>query len=306
MKRIICVCISLLLFFNLAGCQKAQTDALPSLSSDEMETVISDDSDYVYGLIVEKISTNVLVLKPDSPKMIETWGETVYIITDQAEQWCVGDEIDVQFTTAQRPHDETQYVRIIADEVNPLMLADKPIIYLYPEVPTEVSVKVSLDGRLTCTYPDHGSDGWQKFTANPDGTLIFPDGKEYYALYWEGIQNTQWDFSQGWCVRGEDTAAFLEWALAEQGLTQREANEFIIYWLPRMQDNTYNVISFQSTAYTDTAVLDITPTPDSVLRVFMAYYAADVAVEMQAQALESFDRNGFTVVEWGGTEAPKP
>ena len=181
----------------------------------------------------------------------------------------------------------------------------KPVIYLYPETPTEMSVTLTLNGRLTCTYPDYDK-GWDHFTAHPDGTLVFPDGKAYYCLYWEGIQNAEWDFSQGFCVKGEDTAAFLEWALAEQGLTPREANEFIIYWLPRMQDNPYNVIAFQTDAYTDTAVLDITPKPDSLLRVMMAYYPSGEAVEMEAQSFSGFERKGFVAVEWGGAEMEHP
>ena len=126
------------------------------------------------------------------------------------------------------------------------------------------------------------------------------------ALYWEGVQSAQLDFSKGWCVRGEDTARFLEWALAEQGLTAREANEFIVYWLPLMQENAYNVISFQTDAYTDNAVLEITPTPDSMLRVFMAYYATDDLIEIVPQEFAPFERAGFTVVEWGGSQVKKP
>ena len=147
----------------------------------------------------------------------------------------------------------------------------KPVIYLYPTDPTEVSVKLDYSGDLTCTYPAYG-EGWSGFTAHPDGTLIFPDGKEYYCLYWEGKRDVDYDFSKGFCVKGSDTAAFLEWALAEQGLTPREANEFIIYWLPRMEQNPYNIIAFQTESYTEGAVLEITPNPDSLLRVFMAYY----------------------------------
>lgn len=189
---------------------------------------------------------------------------------------------------------------------NPLeSTTDKPVIYLYPETPTEVSVKLTLDGTLTCTYPDYAK-GWNGFTAHPDGTLIFPDGKEYYCLYWEGMQTAEWDFSTGFCVKGSDTAAFLEWALVAQGLTPREANEFIIYWLPLMQENPYNVISFQTDTYTDGAVLEITPTPDNLLRVFMAYYPSDEAVEMEPQEFEVFERNGFTVVEWGGSQVKAP
>jgi hypothetical protein len=168
-----------------------------------------------------------------------------------------------------------------------------------------VSVTLALNGRLTCTYPDYEA-GWNGFTAHPDGTLTFPNGKEYYCLYWEGMQATEWDFSRGFCVKGEDTATFLEWALAEQGLTAREANEFIIYWLPLMQENPYNIISFQAEAYTSTALLEVTPTPDSTVRIMMAYYPSDEAVEIAPQHFETPVREGFTVVEWGGSRVEKP
>lgn len=182
----------------------------------------------------------------------------------------------------------------------------KPVIYLYPEEETVCSVQLDLNGRFTCTYPAYGEDGWKNFIAYPDGTLIFPDGMEYYALYWEGIQYIDCDFAKGFCIAGEDTAAFLEWALAEQGLTRREANEFIMYWLPILQENPYNVISFQTDAYTDGAVLNIEPSPDSLIRVFMAFYPADSAVEIEPQTFESVTREGFTVVEWGGSQVDAP
>ena len=88
----------------------------------------------------------------------------------------------------------------------------------------------------------------------------------------------------------------------EIGLTPREYNEFIVYWLPKMQDNPYNLISFQSEAYTDAAKLDIDPTPDSVLRVFMAWKPLGRPQTIEPQTFTSFARDGFTVVEWGGCE----
>ena len=118
--------------------------------------------------------------------------------------------------------------------------------------------------------------------------------------------NTVWDFSEGWCVPGEETVTFLEWALAAQGLSPREANEFIIYWLPILQENPYNVISFQTTAYTEAALLEVTPAPDSLLRIFMAYYVSETPVELPPQMWDGFERTGFTVVEWGGGESPAP
>ena len=177
----------------------------------------------------------------------------------------------------------------------------KPVIYLYPEEETQVSVTLELDGTFTSTYPDYG-DGWT-VTAQPDGTLTDPEtGRTYYCLFWEGIIDRQFDLSAGFCVAGEDTAAFLEDALARLGLTEREVNEFIIYWLPRMEGNPYNLISFQTDAYTDSAGLTIDPAPDTLIRVFMAWKGLEGPVEVEPQTLTAPERTGFTAVEWGGAE----
>ena len=176
----------------------------------------------------------------------------------------------------------------------------KPVIYLYPEVETEVSVKLDYQGTLTCTYPTY-QDGWT-VTASPDGTLTDKNGQTYNYLYWEGKTDTPYDLSKGFCVKGEDTAAFLENALAKLGLARREANEFIVYWLPMMEQNPYNIISFQTDLYTEHAKLTVDPAPDTLLRVFMAWQPAEKYVELEEQELVAPERTGFTVVEWGGTE----
>lgn len=176
----------------------------------------------------------------------------------------------------------------------------KPVIYLYPQEETAVSVLLDLQGELTCTYPAY-KGGWQ-ITAAPDGTLTDKAGQTYNYLYWEGTSGAEYDFSKGFCVKGEDTAAFLEEALAELGLDRREANEFIVYWLPLMEQNPYNIISFQTDNYTDAAKLQVFPEPDTVIRVFMAWYAADIYTQIETQALTAPERTGFTVVEWGGTQ----
>ncbi len=108
--------------------------------------------------------------------------------------------------------------------------AAKPVIYLYPQEETEVTVHLSYDGQFTCTYPAY-KDGWT-VTAAPDGTLTDGVGRAYYCLFWEGISSQDWDLSRGFCVRGGDTAAFLEEALDQLGLTDREANEFLITGCP--------------------------------------------------------------------------
>lgn len=179
-------------------------------------------------------------------------------------------------------------------------VAAKPVIYLYPEEQTEVSVTLDYDGELTTTYPAY-EGGWQ-VTAYPDGTLLDKDGNEYSYLFWEGVSDTAYDFSKGFCVAGADTADFLRETLAAIGLTPREYNEFIVYWLPQMEANPYNLISFQAGRYTDAARLSIDPAPDSLLRVFMAWQPLDAPCEIAPQTFPPFLREGFTVVEWGGTK----
>ena len=308
MKRLFCICLALILSLGITSCTEDEaSESLKEESSYTRETVSPNETEYIYGTITDKTNDGMLVMKVSYSSLKTDLGNTVHIVTDQADKFCVKDEIKVAFSVIERPYDSTQYVRIIADDIVMYVMSDdKPIIYFYPEVPTLCSARVILDGKLTCTYPEHGKDGWKDFTAYPDGTLVFPDGKEYYALYWEGLQNTEWDFSKGFCVRGEDTAEFLEWVLEKQGLTPREANEFIIYWLPLMQDNPYNVISFQTAAYTESAVLEISPAPDSLLRVFMAYYPTDTEIDIEPQTFEPFVRKGFTVVEWGGSRVERP
>lgn len=177
----------------------------------------------------------------------------------------------------------------------------KPVIYLYPTSEQTVSVKLDYKGKLTCTYPKY-NDGW-KVKAKPDGTLTnIYDNKEYSYLYWEGNSNNKYDMSKGFVVKGSDTEKFLQEKLAYLGLTPKEYNEFIVYWLPILQQNKYNLIAFAGEDYDKTAELDINPKPDSILRVMMLYKPLNKPVNIEEQKLKHFDRNGFTVIEWGGTK----
>jgi hypothetical protein len=186
-------------------------------------------------------------------------------------------------------------------KLNRPVAIDKPVIYLYPEVQTDVDVKLDYNGELICTYPEY-DDGWS-VTAMPDGTLIDKkNGKEYSYLFWEGNSKPDYDFSRGYVVKGEDTAKFLQETLSKMGLTPKEYNEFIVYWLPKMQNNKYNFITFQNEAYTDSAKLTVTPEPDSVLRIFMTFEAIDKPFDIEPPDIVPFERKGFCLIEWGGTE----
>ena len=183
----------------------------------------------------------------------------------------------------------------------PPVAPKKPVIYLYPEEKTDVTVDLDFDGTLTYTYP-YTQDGHWEVTADTDGTLINKaDGLEYSYIFWEGATDKFIaDFSKGFCVKGEDTTKFLQTILPQMGLTPKEYNEFIVYWAPLMQENPYNLISFQTDNYEANAPLTINPAPDCMLRVYMAYKPLTSPVDIEPQTFEPFVRKGFTVVEWGG------
>ena len=183
--------------------------------------------------------------------------------------------------------------------------AKKPVIYLYPEAQTEVNVRLELNGRVTDSYPEYNNAyGWT-VTAEPDGQLTDEDGNQYPYLFWEGNIAIRPDLSKGFCVKGENTEAFLTDALFELGLTDTEAADFIEYWCSLMEQNKYNVITFQTAAYEDVSGLIISPEPDTVIRVNMLWYPVNKPVEIESQDLSAINpaiREGFTVVEWGGEE----
>ena len=223
-----------------------------------------------------------------------------------SEEWCVGDV--VYCTYEDLYYDDTNFraecvfLKLEESSYNGdrVTTGAKPVVYLYPENKTEVLVKLSLDGEFTCTYPEY-KNGWE-VTANADGTITDKNGQNYNYLYWEALLNENFDLSKGFCVKGEDTAKFLETATQKLGLTRKEANEFIVYWLPLMQDNKYNIITFQTDAYEDVAKLKITPSPDTLIRVFMVWQGVDEFVNLPEQTLTAPERHGFTAVEWGGAE----
>lgn len=206
----------------------------------------------------------------------------------------------------------------IDDPINPVFddseLLKKPNIYIYPDERQEAHVKLSLNGpkmRVSYPAPSYAEDNtcvWDVL-AEEDGR-IYMDDKEYSYIFWEADDNTQYSFDEGFCVAGADTAEFLQKTLADIGLTPREYNEFIVYWLPQMQDNAYNLISFKgldkNDVYNQTCELTVTDAQgreaDSMLRLMMVWKALDAYEEITPQEFSSFERSGFTVVEWGGIE----
>ena len=179
----------------------------------------------------------------------------------------------------------------------------KPVIYLYPETEQDIEVSLVLrNGEFETLYPKFNMENGWKVRAKENGSLLL-NGKEYNYLYWEGTGNFGIDRAKGYCVKGEETEKFLEEKLEQLGLNRREANEFIVYWLPLMEKNKYNYISFETDSYIENAELSVSPKPDTVIRVYMSWYGSEEYVDVIApEEIVTPERKGFTVVEWGGSK----
>ena len=184
----------------------------------------------------------------------------------------------------------------------------KPNIYLYSDEPLH-SVNVNLDiyGELTATYPQIDVNNTWTVDVEPGGR-IFLNEREYNYLYWEGTRPKEYKITSGWCVAKEDTINFLEEKLTQLGLSEREQDDFISYWMPHLYNHKYNIITFDTTEYIKDAKLSIDPKPETVIRVFMTYYGSDnfVNITEPETLIKTPERTGFTVVEWGGSEVSKP
>jgi hypothetical protein len=186
----------------------------------------------------------------------------------------------------------------------------KPIIYLYPPEPTAVSVELKFHGTMDYMYPqakqkDSITYQWE-VQADPSGKLTMAD-KEYYSLFWEGYGAILPDNDSGFLVHSDTLDSFLDNALQGIGLNYKERQEFIVYWSPHLKKNPWNWIHFSFANYEHHAELNVNPAPDVSIRFLMVFRAvqSEALADYQnraVQVLPTFERKGFTLVEWGGAD----
>lgn len=180
----------------------------------------------------------------------------------------------------------------------------KPVVYLYPVEDTVVDVSLRYSGEVTMVYPAFTYDSGWTLKANRQGTIIV-SGNTYRYLFWEGTKDIQYDFTESNCVSQQDLLWFLEGALEAYGLTSAEKQDFITYWYPQMQDYAYTMISFQQDWESG---ITVSLTPDTHIKVFMAWYPLggyEMPISSQLFPKTLVERDGFTIVEWGGSEVKR-
>jgi hypothetical protein len=205
----------------------------------------------------------------------------------------------------------------------------KPVLYLYPTKPTQVQISFKGEMQFTTSIPTYHNT-WNVL-AQPNGQLkdLQPQytdcskidstkkGSEYAAqacannqypyIYWAGnsIYKDYPQITKGWYVPKADLASFMNNKLNELGLTSKEKTDMLEYWLPEMQAKNapyYRVSFLQTQEMNEMIPMNISPAPNTLFRVFLDYQplTKKPATPIQPQNLTKVQRNGFTVIEWGG------
>lgn len=219
---------------------------------------------------------------------------------------------DISYRCGVCPLKQTTYVYEVEEELNVEVytktlsreacdpnVSYKPIIYIYPEEDIDLTIKLGNEKDLLYTYPKYNNT-WNVRVSKDGNIYDYNTKRNYYGLYWEGIDNYKLNMNEGFVVKGKDSVKFLEEKLEILGLNEYEINEFIIYWIDKLESNEYNFISFRNEKNINMP-LEFSKEPDTLIRVMMDFKKLDEPIKVKEQKLTKVERTGFTIVEWGGT-----
>ncbi|EAY14897.1 hypothetical protein TVAG_380070 [Trichomonas vaginalis G3] len=177
----------------------------------------------------------------------------------------------------------------------------KPVIHLYPkeEIDTKVSIKIN-DGDFSFVYPSFDEDNTWNVKALPSGEIVHK-GKKMRYLFWETLFYPILNMDKGFIIKGEDSVSFFEDKLKSMNLNDSEICDFVTYWCPKLCGYKYVKVCFQFENFDNMCPMNVEPKPDNINRVFFAALPLDYSCEIEPQKLPTFNRDGFTVIEWGGT-----
>ncbi len=184
--------------------------------------------------------------------------------------------------------------------------ACKPAIYLYPEKAQEVNVRLNINGKITVSNPVYNEQtGWNVQTF-PDGVIqqstINNQQLTYPYLFYEAMLENGYKPKEGWIVSRDNIKDQLTAILNTVGLNEKERYDFLEYWLPRLVSKPYYFAGLVPAEEIDKQeVLTINPSPANIIRVRIIFEGLDYPVSIAAPKLSEIKRNGFTVVDWGGS-----
>ncbi|HNR53393.1 MAG TPA: hypothetical protein PKI16_02880 [Candidatus Dojkabacteria bacterium] len=179
----------------------------------------------------------------------------------------------------------------------------KPAIYLYSEKAIDLNVKVIPNGHLTFTSPKYPVNGWN-VTASVNGSVQYQN-EIYPYLWWESTSYGYVTPENGWVIKKETAEEKIGGILSDYGLNQTEINDFLTYWIPKIEreNSEYIFVTFLvNDQVNQIAKLKFSIEPDNSLRLFMIYKPLDEYEKVTPLKTEKLLRNGLTVIEWGGAK----
>jgi len=189
-----------------------------------------------------------------------------------------------------------RYIIFFNQKYAPLAECGKPVIYLYPTEPTAVSVKVDVN--ISKSEPKY-NQGWNVL-AWPNGKLQIGQ-KAYDYLFWEGKGKEYPVIKDGFIIKSEEVKATLTSQMIQLGLNDQEIADFLEFWLPKMPTTPYVRLTWLGTSEMNRlAPLEVTPKPDTVIRIFLDFAGLENPININPQRLSHIERKGFTLIEWGG------
>ena len=203
----------------------------------------------------------------------------------------------------------------------------KPAIYLYPKETTKIEVKLDKSIKHKNVIPNYKG----KWLVEADSTGAIRDlqpkytncnklpykkfGFEYSKqacevnkypyIYWDGKQLFKPipKKNVGFIVKKKNIESFLLDAATKLQLNNTEKYDFVRYWTKKMQDKKwkyYRVYFLQNAEVDSYLPLTINPNPETVNRIEIIVRKAKKNEKITPQNIIPVERNGYTMVEWGG------
>lgn len=180
----------------------------------------------------------------------------------------------------------------------------KPAIYMYPEKTTAINVKLSLDGSLTVSNPVYDTQNGWSVVAEPSGKIVTPlTLSDYPYLYYEAELKGVDLPKEGWVIERSKIKDQVSKVMKDIGFNQKETDDFMHYWLPRLADKPYYFVSLlPEDVINQKEKLSFSVSPDTLIRSRFVFEGLDAPISVKPLTnIPNHTRDGFTVTDWGGT-----
>jgi hypothetical protein len=309
----------IILIFNVGGLFALEKDISPMYRKvyDSVDVSLPKDSAVFYFDLQDLESTaraQTLIYAVDGQENLTydySQGDTLMVYStpgDHTFQFYAGSayvESPIMHLSIEKQHRQMYRLNLFRTVHPESIQVRKPVLYFYPQDTISLDVHVRPKGVFTFSYPPI-EQGW-KFQCTPSGQLI-KENTSYRYLFWESEQTVDksfFDSRKGMVCSGSEAVAHLENVLQKFGMNAAERADFMIYWGPILKPKTNLYIYLLFNDMCDAfATLRISPEPDRVARFYILWCEVPETYTpyLQPQDIPKYDREGYTVLEWGGAE----